>query len=194
MPAPADDQLGRFLDGARRGDQAGFTGIYQCLAGRVAGYVRSRRVDDVDGVVNEVFLGAFRNLDRFDGSATEFRSWLFAIAWNKVADAHRAARRVRTASLDALPTEPPGGDGEAEAVAALARDDVTALLDRLTPDQRDVLALRIVADLSLEETAAVLGRPVGAVKSMQHRALASLRRILDAAVSPGPDRTITEVR
>lgn len=195
MSPSTDAELEQHLDAARRGDQAGYTGLYRCLAGRVAGFVRSRGADDVDGVVNEVFLGAFRNLDRFEGAAPEFRSWLFTIAWNKVADTHRAnSRRVRTTGVDRLGHEPVGGNSEDDALDALGGRRVEELLEELTPEQRDVLLLRIVADLSLEETAAVTGRPVGAIKSMQHRALASLRKLLDEAVSPDDDPAITEVR
>lgn len=195
MSDELDAEIERHLDAARQGDQVGFTGLYRCLAGRVAGFARSRGVDDVDGLVNEVFLGAFRGLATFDGRAPEFRSWLFAIAWNKVTDGHRAAaRRVRTAGLDPAEVEAVGGNSEDDALAALGSGSVQDMLDRLTPDQRDVLTLRVVADLSLEDTARITGRPVGAVKALQRRALASLRRILDEAVSPADDSTITEVR
>jgi RNA polymerase sigma-70 factor (ECF subfamily) len=66
----------------------------------------------------------------------------------------------------------------------LATKRVEALIEALAPDQRDVLLLRIVADLSLEQTADVLGKSVGAVKSLQHRGLAALRPIIGQAVSP----------
>ena len=78
-----------------------------------------------------------------------------------------------------------GGDSEHDAVQALASDDVERMLYALTDDQRNVLLLRIVADLSLEEAASILGKPVGAVKSLQRRALASLQRSFSPeAVSP----------
>lgn len=188
----SDAEIEEHLGSARRGEQAGYTGLYRCLAGQVAGFVRSRGITDVDAVVNEVFLGAFRNLDRFEGASTGFRSWLFTIAWNKVVDVHRAeARRVRTTDVEGLTAEPVGGNSEDDALAVLGGRDVERLLARLTPEQRDVVLLRIVADLSLEETAAVTGRPIGAVKSMQHRALAAIRRILDEPVPLEADRTIT---
>ena len=60
---------------------------------------------------------------------------------------------------------------------------VDELLQTLSPDQREVLLMRVVADLTLEQTAAALGKRVGAVKALQHRALASLRRVMEQAVS-----------
>ncbi|MFA9566175.1 MAG: RNA polymerase sigma factor [Acidimicrobiales bacterium] len=186
-PGTADRGLDRYLTAARAGDERGFTGLYRDQAGKVAAYVRSRGVRDVDDVVNEVFLGAFRNLDTFEGDGTAFRAWLFGIAWNKTADWHRRASRRPvvvddpTTSMQTLV----GGDSEHDAVQALASDDVERMLYALTDDQRNVLLLRIVADLSLEEAASILGKPVGAVKSLQRRALASLQRSFSPeAVSP----------
>ena len=76
-----------------------------------------------------------------------------------------------------------GGDVEAEAIARLAQERVQQLLGRLSPDQRDVLALRILAELSVDETAAVLGKSYEAVKALQRRGLASLRRALSDQVA-----------
>jgi RNA polymerase sigma-70 factor (ECF subfamily) len=189
-----DDELGIFLNQARRGEQTGFTGVYHCLAGRVAGYVRGRGVGDVDEVVNDVFVGAFRNLSTFDGDAVRFRSWIFGIAHNKAADWHRAShRQPRTIPLDGQSFA--GVAGVDAALDSIGSGTVSELLAALTDDQRDVLLLRVVADLSLVETAEALDKPVGAVKSLQRRALASLERILsDRAVSPSGPRTTTETR
>ena len=86
-----------------------------------------------------------------------------------------------TTSLETLV----GGDSEHDAVQAIAFDDVQRRLQTLTDDQRNVLLLRIVADLSLEQTASILEKPVGAVKSLQRRALAALERSFSPeAVSP----------
>ena len=71
------------------------------------------------------------------------------------------------------------GDVEEDAFASLAHDQVRDLVAVLSPDQRDVVLLRIVADLSVEDVARLLGKREGAVKALQHRALAALRRHLD---------------
>jgi RNA polymerase sigma-70 factor (ECF subfamily) len=73
----------------------------------------------------------------------------------------------------------PTGNTEVDAIAALSGDRVNELLASLSPDQRDVLLLRVIADLSIEDVAAALGKRQGAIKALQHRALASLRRQLD---------------
>jgi RNA polymerase sigma-70 factor (ECF subfamily) len=86
-------------------------------------------------------------------------------------------------------------DPLAELPERLAAADLASLLGTLTDDQRDVLLLRIVADLSVAETAAVLGKPTGAIKSLQHRALAALARALTSVpVSPTASTTTTSLR
>ncbi len=189
-----DDTLNGYLDLARLGDQAGFTGLYRTLSGRVAGFLRGRGVDDTDEVVNDVFLGAFRNLHTFEGDAAQFRSWLFGIAFNKAVDRHRSAqRRPRTAALDTTTTERLAVEGHE--LDWSGDDHVSELLALLSADQRDVLLLRIVADLSLAETAETLRKPVGAIKSLQHRAVATLSRIIsEEAVSPSASRPNTKSR
>lgn len=192
-----DTEIDVYLDAARRGDQRGFTGLYRVLVGRVGGYVRVRGVLEVDDVVNEVFLGAFQNLDTFTGHAPQFRARLFAIAWNKVADWHRSTSR-RPTPVDAR-TEPAWSNStdlhtDDQLDGGLASQSVGALLATLTRDQRDVLMMRIVADLSLEETAEALGKPTGAVKSLQHRALEALRRNINVPVSDSVPTAMTEVK
>jgi RNA polymerase sigma-70 factor (ECF subfamily) len=90
-----------------------------------------------------------------------------------------ASRRPREAPLDAVAAPAAVDDPAHEALARVGAARLHALLDLLTPEQRDVLLLRFVADLSLEEVADAQGRSVGAVKAMQHRALASVRRLLE---------------
>ncbi|MFV0308724.1 MAG: RNA polymerase sigma factor [Desertimonas sp.] len=185
-----DQQIAGHLDAARAGDSDAFTAIYHALAGKVAGFVRGRGVRDVDDVVNEVFLGVFRNFDTFEGDASAFRSWLFTIARYKATDAIRAAVRTPTAGAAELP-DASGGDVEVDAMAHLG-DETVAMLDLLTDEQREVVLLRIIADLSLAQVAEITDRPLGAVKSIQHRALASLRRQLRPPVSDLADRTIAD--
>jgi len=125
-----------------------------------------------------VFLGVFSGLDSFEGSESQFRSWVFTIAHRRLLDERRRAlRRPAQTPLDDDPGTA-GGDVEREAMDALGERWVTDLCARLSADQRTVLLLRIVADLTAEEVARVMGKTVGAVKALQRRGLASLRRTL----------------
>jgi RNA polymerase sigma-70 factor (ECF subfamily) len=160
--------------------------LYEGLGAVVAGFLRVRGAVDVDAATNEVFFRAFSRLDSFSGSESNFRSWIFTIAHNLLIDEHR--KRVRrpdvVASIDESRHNIVGGDVEAEAIERLATDDVDALLAMLTPGQREVLHRRLIAGLTLAETASVLRKPVGAVKSLQHRAVEVLREKFSASAYP----------
>ena len=167
------------LQAAQLGAGWAFERIYRSLSPIVHGYLRAQGADDPEGSVNDVFLRAFKGIATFVGEPPAFRSWLFTIAHHLVVDQRRfAARNPRPVALDRLP-ERVGGDGEEEAVRRLTLERLAAQLQLLTPEQRDVLLLRFVADLSLEEVALAQGRSVGSVKALQHRALESIRRRLE---------------
>ena len=131
--------------------------------------------------MGEVFVQVARNTPGFRGDYRGYRSWVFMVAHNRVIDERR--RRNRRPSL--VPAdeagEAGGGDVESEALAGLSTDAAVALLDGLTHDQRNVILLRIVGDLSLEQTAATLGKRVGAVKALQRRAIDRLRKTMPRA-------------
>ena len=155
-----------------------FETLFRAFGPSIAGYLRARNVGDPDGLANDVFLRAFRTIHTFQGDGARFRSWLFTIARNTaIDDSRRRRRRVAETPLE-YAADSAGGDVEADAMARLARARVDALLAGLSPDQREVIVLRIVADLSVEETAAVAGKSYEAVKALQRRGLASLRRAL----------------
>ena len=168
------------LGGMRAGAAGAFEAVYGQLSPAVAGYLRMNGVTDVDGVTNEVFLQVHRGLDRFTGEWPAFRSWVFTIAHHRMVDeTRRAARRPRVVPLDTA-ADGPIGDAEVDALDSLADDRLRALLSTLAEEQRAVVLLRIIADLPIEEVAHTLGKTTGAVKSLQHRALAALRRSLEA--------------
>jgi RNA polymerase sigma factor (sigma-70 family) len=147
--------------------------LYRQLAPRVLGYLRAQGAREPDDVLGEVFLQVARDLPRFRDrdDAAAVRAWVFGIARHRLVDAarreRRRPRRAPPLMEDAPPAEPP----DPALLAALAT---------LTDDQREVVVLRFVADLSLEDVGALTGRTPGAVKALQHRALENLRR----AVSP----------
>jgi RNA polymerase sigma factor (sigma-70 family) len=188
------DDLDALVDAARAGGGWAFGQLWESLAPRVAAYLRAGGVREVDDTTSEVFLAAFRGIGRFQGDGAAFRAWLFTIAHHKGVDAHRRSSRQEVAAVAAVAVERAGRaapSAEDEAMARVDTAEAVRRLSALTQDQRSVLLLRIVAELSLAETAEVLGKPVGAVKALQHRALARLRQAQPLAVSPGPRRTIT---
>jgi RNA polymerase sigma-70 factor (ECF subfamily) len=116
----------------------------------------------------------FDRLEQFSGDEMQFRSWLFTIAYRiLVDDARRRQRRPKTVALAPLVDSVPAGDVEREALANVGSEWADSMLQSLPPDQRAVLAVRVTADLPLEQVAQILDMRVGAVKALQHRALAS---------------------
>lgn len=169
------------LAAAKLGQAWAWERIYGELSGPLLGYARARGATDPTDVVGEVFLHLARGAGTFDGGWSAFKGWAFLIASHRVVDDHRRRSR-RPEALCAEVPERTWDGGVEVAEAAVAADTARALLRRLSPDQQEVLLLRVVGDLSIEEVARVTGRTSTGVKALQRRGLAALRRIVDAEV------------
>jgi RNA polymerase sigma factor (sigma-70 family) len=185
--APEDRDFPELLGSAQRGEAAAWDRIYRWLAPAIAGYLRVQGACEIDDLTSGVFLGMVRGIASFRGDAAAFRSGVFVIAHRRLQDERRRRlRRPEPASLDEHVEDPAGaGDVEREALARLARERVEARCARLAPDQRDVLLLRIVGDLTVDQVASVLDKTPGAVKALQRRGLEALRRDLAGAPREG---------
>ena len=171
---------GRLVDRLRAGDQRAWAAWYDEVAPIVRGYARARGAVDPDDTVGDTFAAAAARIGTFDGDDTQLRSWLFTIAHHRLADDQRRQRvRRGTSSVDPEDLVGIADPVEVDLEGRLDAAGALALLDLLTPDQRDVVALRVLGGLSVEETAAVVGRDGGAVKALQHRALARIRRLAE---------------
>jgi len=192
MPAPAfGEAFDAVLAAAQTGESWAYQRLFDWLGRPVASYLRGAGLDDPEGTANECFLRVFGGIGRFEGSEVRFRSWVFAIAHNLVIDERRRrGRRPQESTLEGEPGPVVAGAEDA-ALVAIGDERVRGLLAELPPDQRDVLLLRVVSDLSIEDTAAVLGKRPGAVKSLQHRATAALRRRLEAEAGTIDDEGVS---
>jgi RNA polymerase sigma factor (sigma-70 family) len=154
-------------------DRSRAADAYRDLAPAVLGYLRALRVREPEDVLGEVFLQVVRDIGRFRGDDDAVRRWVFSIAHNRVMDSHRRFRRrpqpTLQSGLEAGEVPPPTDPFDVDLVAALSV---------LTLEQREVVVLRFVADLSTESVARITGRTLGAVKALQHRALENLSRAL----------------
>jgi RNA polymerase sigma factor (sigma-70 family) len=173
------DAFESVLGAARAGADWAWARIYADLAPALAGYLRGHGAADPDDLVGEVLLQVVRDLHRFEGGERAFRAWAFTIAHRRlVDDLRRRSRRpavpVEAATLEAAAG--PGGDVHEDAVARLDDARVRAAIEALPPDQRSVLLLRILGDLTIEEIAAAVGKRPGAVKALQRRALRRIER------------------
>jgi RNA polymerase sigma-70 factor (ECF subfamily) len=163
---------------AQRGDRAALEDLYLLHFDRVYSYlhmsVGSRH--DAEDLTTQTFMKMLEAIRRFEWRSVPFSAWLMCIAHNLAMDHFRANRRWQPE--EDVPESADGEECSAEeqALAQLGETRVLTLIERLSPEQRQVLTLKFVYRFSNGEVAAILGKTEGAVKSLQHRALASLER------------------
>lgn len=183
MSTEAEDDAA-LLAAARRGDVEAFSEIVRRHEHRLRLVVRRILDDtrDVEEAVQDVFVQAWRNLDRYRGEAAVF-TWLYRIGVNEGL-ARRRRKRLETVDLDA-PGAAAVHDARVEVQPALSvesadtRDRVRAALAALPFDYREAVVLRDLAGLSNEEVADALGLSVSATKSRIHRGRMQLRELLE---------------
>lgn len=155
-----------------------FSLVYRTYASQVLGYLTARGVEDPEAAMQEVFLTVLPRLHSVQGGAAGLRTFLFSVAHARMVDDHR--RQSRTpAKLSFEPELDAREDvsAESEALHRLSPQEVRRLLDGLAEDQREVLSLRLVAGLTVEQTAETMGKSTGAVKQLQRRAILKLREL-----------------
>lgn len=154
--------------------------IYTTLAPAVAGLMRAHRAAEPDDLTSEVFVGLLRNLDAFQGNERSFRSWVFTIAYRRLADERRQhRRRPPPVRLDDRADAPAAVDVEDDVDRLLAEHRVRRFCEDLPPRQRDVLLLRLFGRLTVPEVARALDMTPSAVKALQRRGYAALAAMLD---------------
>jgi len=165
------------LEAARSGAPWALKRLHDSVAPAVVGYVRVQGSAEPDDLASDILYRALTGVRSFTGDEGGFRSWVFTIAHHRLVDERRtAARRPVLVEQGAEAAAAIGGNVEEEALWVMGTERVRRLCEGLAPDQRDVLLLRMVAGMSLVETAETLDKSPGAVKALQHRAVAALRR------------------
>ena len=173
------------LSAARAGAEWAWRNLYRAVAPAVLRYLRARGAPEPEDLTGDVFVQVVRKLDQFTGDAGDFRAWVITIAHHRLIDAARTRTRrpVEPVADEVLAAAGGSGDPEHEALTRLASDDVQRAIKALSPDQQDVVFLRLIAGLSIKEVAAALGKKPGAIKALQVRAVGALRRNLPEGVS-----------
>ena len=176
------------LAAAQAGAAWAFEVLYRDVSPAVTGYLRLHGATEPDDLASETFLAVFRGLGGFRGDEAAMRSWVFTIAHRRLVDEWRRRSRRPQSTDDAgdLLAEVAGGDVEDDVLTRLGAEAVHRLCAGLPADQRSVLLLRVLADLTVEQVAEVVGRSVGAVKALQRR---GLRRLRDELEPAGTTRT-----
>ena len=172
------DSFLKVIAAARSGAEWAWATLYRELAPSIHGYLRFRGAKEPDDLLGEVFLQVVRDLDGFDGGERAFRAWVFTIAHHRLLDASRRQVRRPVYAVPDLLLELEGdvGNVEDEALTGLTLSRVRELVGRLSPDQQDVVLLRLFGELTVPEVAGIVGKRVGAVKATLLRGLAALRK------------------
>jgi RNA polymerase sigma-70 factor (ECF subfamily) len=177
------------LAAAQAGAAWAFEVLYRDLSPVVTGYLRLHGAAEPDDLASETFLGVFTGLAGFTGDEGALRAWVFTIAHRRLVDDwRRRSRRPQVTDDSEVLTEWSGGDVEEDALVRVGAENVERLCGGLPADQRAVLLLRILADLTVEQVAQVLGRSVASVKALQRRGLRTLRDRLEAAAEKFPEK------
>src|SRR5438874_6709012 len=172
------EQFSDVLTAARTGAPWALERFYREFHPSVLAFLRARAPAEAEDLASEVFIAVAEGLARFEGDEDGFRSWLFTITYRQVGQLRRRMGRRRT---DPFPVEEvgervPPGDAESDAMAAISTQQALELIATLPPAQGEVLLLRVVADLPVDEVARIVGKRPTAVRALQHRAIVGLAR------------------
>jgi RNA polymerase sigma-70 factor (ECF subfamily) len=182
MPARLDKDQ-ELIHKAQRGDTFAFGELYECHAPVIFRYLFAHLDSrmDAEDLTGEVFLKAWQSLPKYNERGVPFLAFLFRVARNVLVDYYRQTNRLHSTDPEELDRYSQESGKEAlELVGShLEHQHILQVLSRLRPDYRSVLTMRFISELSPEETALAMERSVGAIRVLQHRALAALRREID---------------
>ncbi len=165
------------LEAAKLGADWAWAVLYGEIAGPVTGFFRSRGVADPEEAAGDVFFELARGLVSFEGNEDSFHTFVFVIAYKRLLlESRYSNRKLRTVLADRI-LDRLHDDAEVMGVIAehQVSEEVRTAFEILTPEQRDVLSLRIAGRLSIDQVAEVLNRGVKKVKTVQRRGMARVR-------------------
>jgi RNA polymerase sigma-70 factor, ECF subfamily len=168
------------VERAQHGDRDALEQLYLLHFDRIYSYLRVSLGNrhDAEDLTTQTFLRMLESIGRFRWQSAPFSAWLFRIAHNLAVDHFRAQRWVLVEEEVPEPFGEEESSAEEQALASMAQAGMLGLIEELSAEQRQVLALKFVFNFGNLEIAGILGKTEGAVKSLQHRALASLERQL----------------
>ena len=177
-PRESTDNVRRLVERAQQGDRAALEELYLIHFDRIYSYLHMSvgNKHDAEDLTTQTFLKMLESIKRFRWQSAPFSAWLFRIAHNLAMDHFRARRRWQP---EAEVPEPPGSEepsAELEAMQTIGRQSMMELIDTLSPEQQQVLTLKFVFNFANADVATILEKTEGAIKSLQHRALASLQK------------------
>ena len=171
------ESFGEVLEGARRGEERAFTRLYRDVNPALLRYFGAQAPYEAEDLASETWMAAARRLASFEGGEGAFRGWIFTIAHRRLAQHWRDGSRRPAQAVDPGAFDMLLGAADTEREALEAIEGVAAaraLTAELTFDQAQVVLLRVLGGLSVEQVAAAIGKRPGTVRVLQHRALRRL--------------------
>ena len=191
------DRFPDVLAAAQAGEESGFAGLYREFAPAVLGFLRGRIPNEAEDVAASVWLDVARSIGRFVGDEKGFRAWLFTIVRRRMLNEFRRRQRDWSDPHDpaVLPNAVTSRSPEVEVLAELEAAEAAALIGSvLPPVQADVVLMRVVTGLSVDEIARVLDLAPGHIRVLSHRGLKVLAAYFSRdAVTHGLGPGISEV-
>jgi RNA polymerase sigma-70 factor (ECF subfamily) len=141
-------------------------------------YLKVGHREEAEDLTHQVFLKTWGSIDKYDFQGFPFSAWLYSVARNQVIDYYRTKKvNITLETVTELKIESPSFSGVMDDNADIEK--VKKAIYQLNPQQQDVIILRFIEDLSLQEVASILNKTEMAVKLLQHRAVKNLKKILD---------------
>lgn len=163
---------------ASEGDEQAFGILYERYVGRIYNYIyyRTGNQFDAEDLTARVFLRAMKHIHNYQDRGVPFSAWLYRIAHNLVANWHRDnSRRQEIALEDTYIMQPSREHPETTLLRNEEQEVLLAIIQKLPPERQQLLILKFVEHLSNAEIGQIMGRTEGAIKSLYHRTLLSLR-------------------
>jgi RNA polymerase sigma-70 factor (ECF subfamily) len=183
-PPGEDDELQRvraLAELARDGDAEAFGQLYDRYVTSIFRFVQARvgSTQLAEDITSDTFLRALRSIHTFTWQGKDFAAWLTTIARNLITDHYKSRRAQLELVTDAVPERPATGSGpEDDFLAAVSTQTLMRAVNALPAEQRDCVLMRFIQQLSIAETAQVLGKSEGAIKQLQLRAVRRLAKAL----------------
>jgi RNA polymerase sigma-70 factor, ECF subfamily len=170
----------RLVERAQGGDRAALEELYLLHFDRIYSYLHMSvgNRHDAEDLTNQTFVKMLESIGRFEWRKVPISAWLFRIAHNLAMDHFRASKRWQPEEDVPEPEDSAESSAEEEALQSIGRRSMLEMIENLSPDQQQVLTLKFVFNFGNAEVATILGKSEGAIKSLQHRALATLQRRL----------------
>ncbi len=168
----------KLVERAQRGERAALEELYLIHFDRIYSYlhVSVGNRHDAEDLTTQTFLKMLESIGRFRWQSAPFSAWLFRIAHNLAMDHFRARRRWQPEEEVPEPAGSEEPSAELQAMQSIGRQSMLELIQDLSPEQQQVLTLKFVFNFANADVATILEKTEGAIKSLQHRALASLQK------------------